>query len=64
MSSFDELSSSIFNAERIYNCALEILQDVSIRQDIIDGYKRLKDKLGKPGVTDRASKYILDSVSH
>ena len=49
-----------FNAEKIYNCALKILEDGPKRQDIILGYKTLKDKLGKPGVTDRASKDILD----
>ncbi len=49
-----------FKAERIFNSALKILEDTSIREDIIIGYKNLKDKLGKPGVTDRASKDILD----
>ena len=49
-----------FKAEEIYNSALKILEDISTRQDIIEGYKRLKDKLGKPGVTDRASEDILD----
>ena len=49
-----------FKAEKIFNSALKILDDVSTRQDILLGYKRLKDKLGKPGVTDRASKDILD----
>ncbi len=49
-----------FNAEKIFNSALKILEDDSSKQNIIIGYKRLKDKLGKPGVTDRASKYILD----
>jgi len=49
-----------FNTENIYNSALRMLEDVSTRKDIIIGYKRLKDKLGKPGVTDRAAKDILD----
>ena len=49
-----------FRAEKIFNSALKILEDVTTRQEIIIGYKRLKDKLGKPGVTDRASKDILD----
>ena len=52
-----------FKAEKIANSALKILQDISTRQDIINGYKRLKDKLGEPGVTDRASNYILDLAS-
>ena len=49
-----------FKAERIFNSALKILEDTSRREDIVIGYKDLKDKLGKPGVTDRASKDILD----
>ena len=49
-----------FKVEKILNAALEILEDNSTKEDIILGYKRLKDKLGKPGVTDRASKDILD----
>ncbi len=49
-----------FQSEKIYKSALKIIEDVSTRKDILVGYKELKDKLGKPGVTDRASKYILD----
>jgi len=49
-----------FKAEKIFNAAIKIIEDSSTKEDIIIGYKRLKDKLGKPGVTDRASKYILD----
>jgi len=49
-----------FKAEKIFNAALKILEDNSTKEDIMLGYKRLKDKLGKPGVTDRASKDILD----
>ena len=49
-----------FKAEKMFNSALKILENGSTREDMIDGYKKLQDKLGKPGVTDRASKYILD----
>tara|TARA_B100000965_G_scaffold401530_1_gene425623 strand:- start:613 stop:1788 length:1176 start_codon:yes stop_codon:yes gene_type:complete len=49
-----------FKAERIFNSALKILEDNSRREEIVIGYKDLKDKLGKPGVTDRASQDILD----
>ena len=49
-----------FKAEKIFNAALRILEDNSTKEDIKVGYERLKDKLGKPGVTDRASKDILD----
>ena len=51
-----------FNPEKVFNSALNILEDAPQRQHIIDGYKKLKEKLGKPGVTDRASKDILDLV--
>ncbi len=53
-----------FDADRIYHAALKIIDDFSIRQIIINGYKRLKDKLGEPGVTDRASRDILDLLSN
>ena len=49
-----------FKADKIFNAALKILEDNSTKEDIKIGYERLKDKLGKPGVTDRASKDILD----
>ena len=51
-----------FKSEKIFNAALRILEDNSSKENIILGYKRLKDKLGKPGVTDRASKDILDML--
>ena len=43
-----------FKADKIFNAALKILEDNSTKEDIKLGYERLKDKLGKPGVTDRA----------
>ena len=49
-----------FKADKIFNAALKILEDNSTKEDIKLGYEILKDKLGKPGVTDRASKDILD----
>jgi lipid-A-disaccharide synthase len=49
-----------FKADKIFNAASKILEDNSTKEDIKLGYERLKDKLGKPGVTDRASKDILD----
>ncbi len=51
-----------FKSAKIFNAALRILEDNSTKEDIMLGYKRLKDKLGKPGVTDRASKDILDML--
>ena len=49
-----------FNADSIYNSALDIVEDLSIRRNMLDGYKRLRDKLGNPGVTKRASRDIID----
>ncbi len=49
-----------FKTEKIFNAALKIIEDSSKQEEIMLGYERLKDKLGKPGVTDRASKDILD----
>ena len=40
----------------------KLLSNDSTKEDIMIGYRRLKDKLGKPGVTDRASKDILDLI--
>ena len=58
-----ELIQEDFKAEKIFNAALNIIEDNSTKNDIMLGYKKLKDKLGKPGVTDRASKYILDLIA-
>ncbi len=49
-----------FNTESIYSSALKILEDQSKRQNMLEGYKRLRDSLGKPGVTKRASRDIID----
>ena len=51
-----------FNSKNIYDSALKIIEDDCIEQDIINGYIRLKNKLGEPGVTDRASIDILELV--
>ena len=57
-----ELIQEDFKAEKIFNAALNIIEDSAKKEEIMLGYKNLKDKLGKPGVTDRASKYILDLI--
>ncbi len=58
-----EFIQEAFEAEEIFNAALNILEDNSKKEEIMIGYKNLKDKLGKPGVTERASKYILDLLA-
>ncbi len=52
-----------FKSEKIFNAALKIIEDRSRKEEIMLGYKKLKDKLGKPGVTDRASEDILDLLT-
>ena len=47
-------------SKKIFNAALNIIEDTSIKEEIMLGYGKLKAKLGKPGVTDRASEDILD----
>ena len=58
-----EFMQEDFNPEQIYNSAVKISEDYLTRQRIIDGYKKLKEKLGKPGVTERAARYILNLLA-
>ncbi len=52
-----------FNTESIYNSAIDIMDNLSTRQNMLEGYKRLIDKLGKTGVTKRASRDIINLAS-
>ena len=42
--------------------AIPLLQDQKAKSAMISGYRRLKEKLGEPGVTERAAKTIFDSI--
>ena len=42
--------------------ALPLLGDGDCRARMQDGYRRLRETLGSPGVTDRAAAAILDSI--
>jgi len=42
--------------------AVPLLEDHQCRQCMLDGYRRLRQTLGTPGVTDRAASAILDSI--
>ena len=58
-----ELLQEAFNSEGIV-AALEPLLDVNSpeRRAMLEGYGRLRDALGEPGVTRRAASAILDQV--
>jgi lipid-A-disaccharide synthase len=58
-----ELLQEAFNPEGIV-AALEPLLEVTSpeRRAMLEGYGRLRDALGEPGVTRRAASVILDQV--
>jgi len=58
-----ELLQEAFNCEGIV-AALEPLLDVNSleRRAMLEGYRRLRDALGEPGVTRRAASAILDQI--
>ena len=58
-----ELLQDELTAEALVEKALPLLQDDSQRQLMLEGYGRLRDTLGAPGVTERAAQAILDQVS-
>jgi len=49
-----------FNPKIIAKAAMSLLENNHIRSEMLNGYKRLKCKLGLPGVSRRASKLIFD----
>ena len=51
-----------FNSTELFKYANRLLRDKAMVTKMLDGYKRLKLKLGKPGVTKRAANEILDSI--
>ena len=57
-----ELLQEDFNAERLVTLAIPLLESRVERQTVLDGYQRLRDTLGQPGVTDRAAGAILDQI--
>ena len=58
-----ELLQNELTAEALVEKALPLLEDDSQRQRMLEGYGRLRDTLGSPGVTERAAQAILDQVS-
>ncbi len=57
-----ELLQEEFTPENIVTVALPLLNDKKSKEIMSNGYERLSEILGEPGVTDRAAKLILDSI--
>ena len=58
-----ELIQTKFTPEALVELAKPLLEDESSINRMLDGYKRLKEKLGEPGVTQRAAIEILDTLN-
>ena len=58
-----ELLQADFTVEGFLDQAVPLLENTQARDQMLDGYRRLRDTLGTPGVTDRAAAAILDSLS-
>ena len=57
-----ELLQNHLTAEGVVAEALPLLQSEPVRQRMLEGYGRLRQALGEPGVTRRAAAAILDAV--
>ena len=57
-----ELLQDDFTVEDFLAQAIPLLDDAPCRNRMLDGYRRLRETLGTPGVTDRAAAAILDSI--
>ena len=58
-----ELLQADFTVEGFLDQAVPLLENTQVRDQMLAGYRRLRDTLGTPGVTDRAAAAILDSIS-
>ncbi|WP_320676290.1 lipid-A-disaccharide synthase [Prochlorococcus sp. MIT 1300] len=58
-----ELVQDDFTAEKIFQLAMPLLSQKEARLSMLEGYRRLRGKLGSPGVTSRAAGQILDFIS-
>ena len=58
-----ELLQDELTPEALVQQALPLLDNGPERQHMLEGYARLRDTLGSPGVTERAAQAILDQVS-
>ena len=57
-----ELLQDELTAEAVVREALPLLDDPQARRRVEDGYQRLRQALGEPGVTRRAAAAILDAL--
>ena len=57
-----ELLQDQLTAEAVVDEALPLLNDPRARERVADGYERLRDVLGRQGVTHRAAAAILDAL--
>ena len=57
-----ELLQDEFTSEAIVELAIPLLENPQRRQEMLQGYERLRETLGAPGVTDRAAAAIFDLV--
>lgn len=57
-----ELLQNHLTAEEVVAEALPLLQSQQARQTMLEGYGRLRQALGEPGVTRRAAAAILDAL--
>jgi lipid-A-disaccharide synthase len=57
-----ELLQDELTAEAVVREALRLLDDPQARRRVEDGYQRLRQALGEPGVTRRAAAAILDGL--
>ena len=58
-----ELLQEELTAEALVEQSLPLLEDGPERRRMLDGYERLRDTLGAPGVTQRAAQAIFDQVT-
>ena len=57
-----ELLQDELTPESVVEAALPLLEDPSARERVAQGYRRLRELLGEPGVTRRAAAAILDAL--
>lgn len=57
-----ELLQDELTPEAVVAAALPLLDDPQARQRVAEGYARLRQALGEPGVTRRAANVILDGL--
>ena len=55
-----ELLQNALTADAVERLGYELLVNPAARQRMLDGYHRLRQRLGEPGVTRRAARSILD----